>query len=171
MRTSSRILESIVPSEYKKTFSLYVEDEPQFSLSTSPKKVDGGDQSQNMSMTPPAPDAPVEPESVTTAEKPAKGDESSWLIKKLVGILRYGGAMSTQLKGGVPDEAAEIIDKIEKELEAIAASLEPFITNKEAKAPEGEENTEAPPVPDNSTEEPVVPTTKPAFAPKKTQGV
>lgn len=146
-QTNSRILESIVPKEYKKTFSLYQEEEPQFSLSSSPKKPEEGmeqPEAQAPLATSPAPaDAPP------VEDKPAGKDQSTWLVKKLVGLLRYAGAMAIEVRGAVPDEALEIIDKLQDELENIAASLDPFVTTKQAE----EEPEEPEAAPEEETEQ------------------
>jgi hypothetical protein len=160
----SRKLESIVPKQYKKTFSLYHEDDTQFSLSSSPKKAEGGMSAQDSA---PAAEATNDAPGVEQSIEPAKGDKdkSSWLIKKLVGTLRYAGAMSTEMRGAVPDEAMEIIEKLESELEELAKSLDPFVTEshgdtEEEQSPEEpqqnaeqpeEQNTE--PQQDNTTKE------------------
>lgn len=125
MIPTSRKLENIVPKEHRKTFSLYSEaDDTQFNLSASPKKDadnEGIPAEQEPMAASPAPE-PVE-------DKGAK-DQSTWLVKKLVGLLRYAGAMAIEVRGAVPDEAFEIIDKLQDELENIAASLEPFVSSK-----------------------------------------
>jgi len=162
-QTTSRKLESIVPKEHKNTFSLYQEEEPNFSLSSSPKTGGApadtaGAPAEPLAASPALTDAPPAPEE----GKPMTKDESTWLVKKLVGILRYAGAMAIEVRGAVPDEAFEIVDKLQDELEAIAASLEPFLANKpegeEEPAPEGEEE----PVPEGEE----VPAKEPAAEPK-----
>lgn len=164
MQPSSRKLEGIVPKEYKKTFSLYQEEEPtKFNLSSSPNP--GG----NMGGTP----APANPNDTSTdmglqqpaaqegtdtppAEDDKTKDQSSWVVKKLVGLLRYAGAMAVELRGAVPDEANEIVEGLQEQLEKIAASLDPFVTNKEAQEGE-EENTEEPVQEPEQTEQPTEP--------------
>jgi hypothetical protein len=143
MKTQHRILESIVPTQHKKVFGLkYLEEEPKFNLAPSPKKAEMPVNNEPDPLS-------VEPQTTTnTTPEPqdnkASAGESEWVIKKVVGMLRYAGSMSTQLRNSIPDEAYEIVDKLEKELEELAAQLEPYLLN----APEEDEETE-------ETEEPM----------------
>jgi hypothetical protein len=160
MIPTSRKLENIVPKEHRKTFSLYSEaDDTQFNLSASPKK-DAGNEGIPAEQEPMAASPVPEP-----VEDKGTKDQSTWLVKKLVGLLRYAGAMAIEVRGAVPDEAFEIIDKLQDELENIAASLEPFVSSKPQEEIETEQPVEE--EPSQETEEQPVETAEPA-APKIT---
>lgn len=152
-KTSSRILEDIVPKEFKSMFSLINEDEPTFNFAASPKKTNAAPEpgaAGQVDPNAPPPDAAQEaPQETPPAGESSDGDKGKWLVKKMVGTLRYAGAMATEMRGALPEEAMEILDKLEKELEELSTALAPFTDQEEEAPPEEEpapeENQEAPP--------------------------
>lgn len=130
IKPESTILNDIVPKELKKTFSLMEEKDTKFTFQTSPKKpeaeapVDDEFGSEEL-------DAPEEAEAPIDEpdETPEAGDDESetkWLIKKLVGTLKYAGAMATAIRGAMPSEAHEIVEKLITDLEEMDSALKPY---------------------------------------------
>lgn len=125
-KTFNRRIEGIVPKTDRKTFYLPEAEDTQFNMAAAPPV-----QQQGMEQ-PPMEEQPVQdetPEAGTDTETEGREtpDAASWPIKKLVGLLRYAGAMSTQVRGAIPQEAFEVITKIENDLEEILEQLKPYV--------------------------------------------
>ena len=124
-KTFARKLESAVPNEYRKSFAI-MEEEPKFNLAAAPAKQMPDAPQDEMPPEGEAPPAPEETETpeASTDESP---DETTWPIKKLVGVLRWAGALASLTRGANPQEAYEVLTKLQKELSEIEEQLKPFV--------------------------------------------
>ena len=134
MKTNNRFLEGIVPSQYKTQFGLIAEDgppAPDFKFKT-PKTDDVTKDDATKQPEKEPIDSSKQDPAPTTDKKPAgTNDQSKWLMKKLVGTLKYAGAMATEVRGSHADDAGEINDIVNKvidDLKTISQSLEQYST-------------------------------------------
>ena len=143
IKTYARSLEKIVPKNDKSIFYLK-EDEPEFDFAVAPPVTPdaedmamGGDMGEEPMEMEPGPEDP----GVEDEETPA-GPEAEWPVKKFIGLLRYCGAMASQIDEDFPQQAYEIMQKIKEDIDQIAEELAPFVDEIEPEDFEDDEDLE-----------------------------